>query len=100
MNSGMKQKMIISNVRFPESDWLTARVIARELGMSMNQFLYSAMQTETKRLSLGVAKSKTGRQKRVTGYGALDALLREVKKMKDKPMGASEDDKIIYGIDD
>ncbi len=97
MNSIMKQKMVISNVRIPATDWLSAKVVAHELGMSMNQFMYSAMQTETKRLSLGVRKT-VPRQKKLKGYAALDAFLHRAWSQKGtrKGLGLSEEDKAIY----
>jgi len=35
----MKQKMVVTNLRMPESDWLQVKASAGEMGMSVNEYL-------------------------------------------------------------
>ena len=91
----MKQKIVVSNVRFPYEDWIIVKSGAAHMGMSINEYFQYLSNAET-------IKQMTGTKKKAsknTGYESLDELLKFAKTHKGKPMGANEDDKIIYDIE-
>lgn len=92
----MKQKIVVSNVRFPYHDWMIVKSAAAEMGMSINDYFQYLSNTETINKMTGNKKKKLTKK---SGYEAMDALLKFAKTHKGKPMGANEDDKIIYGIE-
>lgn len=89
----MKQKIIVSNLRTPEDDWLQVKIRAAELNMSVNEYLNWLVQKDIVRAQL---EPKEKRKKKKSIYALLFELAN--KKYKRKPMGASEDDKAIYDI--
>jgi hypothetical protein len=92
----MKQKIVVSNVRFPYEDWLIVKSGAANMGMSINEYFQYLSNREVIRQITGTKKAipHTSRAK------AFEALLKFAnRKVKGKPMGANEDDKIIYGIE-
>jgi len=91
----MKQKIVVSNVRFPYQDWMVVKSSAAEMNMSINDYFQYLSNTETIRKMTGIKKIP----KKTTGYEAMDALLKFAKTHKGKPMGANEDDKAIYDIE-
>lgn len=91
----MKQKIVVSNVRFPYEDWMIVRSSAASMGMSINEyFQYLSNVDQIKRMT--GTKKITAKAK---GYQALRDLIEFAKTHKGKPKGANEDDKIIYDIE-
>lgn len=88
----MKSKTVVSNIRLPEDEWLEAKSAAASLGLSFNQYIRQSLRTETVKSITGIKKVTS----KATGYEALDKLIKT--KFKRRPMGASENDKIIYDI--
>ncbi len=93
----MKQKIVVSNVRFPIDEWMQLKFAASSMNMSNNEYLRQVVRADSIKSLTGSKKVKlTGRAK---AYAALDAFLEFAKTHKARPMGANEDDKIIYDID-
>ena len=91
----MKQKIVVSNVRFPYADWMIVKSGAAHMGMSINEYFQYLSRYEVIRSITGTAK-KISKNK----SSGLDALLKFAhRKHKGKPMGANEDDKIIYDVE-
>lgn len=88
--------MITTNVRMTDEDMMNAREMAREMGMSFNGYVNWLMREASTVIPLGGKVSDIGKTKRLD----LRNLAKEARKIKNKPMGANEDDKIIYGIED
>lgn len=81
-------KMVVTNLRLPENDWLQIKTIAAELGMSINEYLNYLIQdlSAKRQLSPNITKRNF--------VWDLDNLAG----IKNKPLGAlSKEDKIIYG---
>lgn len=90
----VKQKIITSNVRFPEDEWLAVKAAAADMGMSVNQYFQYLTRTHTILQATGQTNVKS--QPR-----GLSALVEFAKRQHHgQPMGASEEDKAIYGIED
>jgi len=87
-------KVIVSNVRLPEDEWLQLKTAAASMGMSINEYIRYLFQMDAIRSVTGVRKTKT----KVKGYAALEELIDFASKTRGKPMRASEDDKVIYDI--
>lgn len=92
----MTNKIIVSNVRMPEDEWLQAKAAAREMKMSMNEYFRYLTRVDSARSITGIKKRRPSKNP----YKALEKLRGLVSRSKGKPMGASEEDKIIYGIED
>lgn len=90
----MKQPMVVTNLRMPRSDYLQVKAMAGELGMSMNEYIYSLVTSSATKRSMAKDNQPTRREKR---YVFFDAML-AISKMKNtgKKYELSEDDKIIY----
>jgi len=88
----MTTKIVVSNIRFPEDEWLQLRAAASSMGMSVNEYMRYLFRTETIKSITGIKKTSS----KARGYEALEAFIN--RRYKRKPMGASEDDKIIYDI--
>ena len=82
-------KMVVTNWRTGEDVYLQARSLAAQSGISVNRLLELAVEDFVARETLG---KKTGKK---NIYDALLELGGE--KTKDRPMGLSADDEIIYG---
>lgn len=93
----MKQKIVVSNVRFPYEDWMMVKSGAANMGMSINEYFQYLSNAEVIRSITGTKKVKLTSKAR--GYAALVEFIKFAETHKDKPMGANEDDKIIYDID-
>lgn len=91
----MKQKIVVSNVRFPYHQWQQVRSAAADLGMSINEYFQYLSNVDQIKKMTGLKKNP----KKKSGYEALDKLLEFAKTHKGKPMGANNDDKAIYGIE-
>lgn len=86
---------IVTNLRIDENDWLQVKTVAAELGMSINEYINYLLQNTLSKVQFGYPK-KSKVKKRKSIYDLLPALLKE--KHKDKGLGLSDDDKIIYGL--
>ncbi len=87
-------KIVVSNVRFPEDEWLQVKAAAQSVGMSMNEY-FRYLSRETARTITGTKKTKPKKNP----YQALEELINLASRIKTKPMAASSEDKIIYGIE-
>ena len=92
----MKQKIVVSNVRFPYADWMMVKSGAASMDMSINEYFQYLSNRETIRQITGT-KQPLPHSSREKAYEAM--LKFANRKIKGKPMGANEDDKIIYGIE-
>lgn len=88
------QKIIISNIRVPEEDWLSFKAAAASRGMSINQYMIYLGRQDSIRSITGTSRAVS----RKTGYEAMDEFIMLARKNKGKGMGASEEDKIIYDV--
>ena len=88
----MKNDMVTTNLRLPRQDWLMIKTLAAEEGKSFNEYMRKL--AENMALSL-TEESGVIRKKKLSIWD----LRRAAKGIKSKPMGANEDDKIIYGIE-
>lgn len=88
-------KKIVTNLRIDENDWLQVKTVAAEFGMSINEYINYLLQNTLSKAQFGYPK-KSKIRKRKSIYDLLPALLKG--RRKDKGLGLSEDDKIIYGI--
>ena len=89
----MKQRMVISNIRMPETDWLQIKAAAADLGMSINQYLNFVV--EKCALARSLAKKPQEIKLKHDVVWDLPILARNI---KNKPMGLSKEDQEIYGI--
>lgn len=85
-------KVIVSNVRLPEDEWLQLKAAAASMGKSVNEYIRYLSRTETIKNITGIKKIDS----KARGYEALEKFIN--RKIKGKPMGASEEDKIIYDV--
>lgn len=92
----MKQKIVVSNVRFPYEDWIIVKSGAANMGMSINEYFQYLSNREVIRQITGTKKAMP-HASRAKAYEAFIKFAN--RKVKGKPMGANEDDKIIYGIE-
>lgn len=98
----MKQKIIVTNLRIPEPMWMQIKATAAGFGMSFNEYIQYLVNDSTRKTFFGYKEGKAFPKKRRTLKKSGYDLLLELARMpyERKPMGASEDDKIIYGIED
>lgn len=95
----MKHKMIVTNLRIPEQNYLAVKAMAAESGMSLNEYLNELADISAKKKFFGIKVG--GIQKKSKSKTIYEALWNIANKpYSKKPMGANEDDKIIYGIND
>lgn len=93
----LKQKIVVTNLRIPEEDWLTFKDLVASEKLSANESLKFIIQSFNLQMMLGIEEPKIRLgKKRKTIFQALKELAK--KPYKHKPMGASEEDKIIYDI--
>lgn len=91
----MKQReMVVTNLRIDRDDYLQVKTWAAELGMSINEYVKYLIQSLSQRRAL----TKNWQAKPRRKYSLWD-LGKLAQGLKIKPMGASEEDKIIYGIE-
>lgn len=88
----MASKIVVSNVRFPEDEWLQLKTAAFSMGISVNEYMRYLFRTEAIKNVTGVKRIDF----KASGYDALEKFIN--RKMTGKPMGASEEDKAIYDI--
>jgi len=98
MNSTMKQKTVTTNLRIPADEWANVRSLASRLGVRSNEYLKRAVRLSINRDQL--TSTSELKFKKEKPYQPLDEFLATAKSVPSKPMGASDDDKIIYGIED
>jgi len=91
----MKKKIVVSNVRFPYEDWMIVKSMASDMNMSINEYIQYTCRIDSVKKITGLKKMKT----KPKGHDPFKELLAFAKSYKGKPMGANEDDKIIYDID-
>lgn len=84
------QKIIVSNVRFPEDQWLQLKTAAYQNGMSVNEYFKYLYKISSLMTSTGISME----DRKKSGYEAMDKFLK--RKIIGKPMGMSDDDKAIY----
>lgn len=95
----MSQKIVITNLRIPQEMWLEVKTTAASLGLSANEYIKELIDTTGRNQFFAYHKQMPmHKPKRKSIYGSLWKLLN--KPYNRKPMGASSDDKIIYGVDD
>ena len=83
----MTDSMVITNLLVPADEWYEFKNFAGELGVSVNILINKLIR------KVNVQKSFVSDLKHDSIWD-----LPELAKMPNKPMGASEEDKIIYGI--
>jgi len=89
------QTMVVSNIRFPQNDWIMLKTVAAGHDMSVNEYLQYIVRIQTVKDMTGIKRNKPKKNP----YKAMDDFIEFTRTHKNKPMGASEEDKIIYGID-
>ncbi|MBI4991009.1 hypothetical protein HZB96_02835 [Candidatus Gottesmanbacteria bacterium] len=94
----MKQKIVISNIRVPEDIWFQAKAMAVHSGMSMNEYINKLITISFVKQMLGTIEKK--RQRKNKKREEFFQKILDVAKLPNRPMDASEEDKIIYGIED
>ncbi len=94
MFSIMKQKIVVSNVRFPYEDWMLVKSAAADMNMSINEYFQYLSRHDSLRSMTGASKKIT--KSKSNGFDALLSFAN--RKHKGRPMGANEDDKAIYDI--
>lgn len=91
----MNKKIVVTNLRIPIQDWLLVKSMAGELGISVNEYLNMLIQESSGKKQLGIRVDKRRRSEKQ--FWDIPNIM---KGKYYKPMGASEEDKIIYGIED
>ena len=89
----MKQRIVVTNLRIPESQWEQVKIASSMIGVSTNEYVKHALDTSITRDIVGTPQKIRIKRKRRTIWDLV-----KLAKIKDVPMGASEEDKIIYGI--
>lgn len=91
----MSKNIVVTNLRVEKNLWLQIKQLAIESGMSANEYINFITKQAVSKASLGQSKPKKAK-KRKSIYDALLSLSK--RKYKNKPMGLSEDDQVIYGV--
>ncbi|MDO8569981.1 MAG: hypothetical protein Q7R97_00150 [Candidatus Daviesbacteria bacterium] len=89
-------KKIVTNLRIDANDWLQIKAIAAEQGISFNEYINLIAQEAMSKAFLDKPKKNQIGKNRRNIYETLMSLSK--KNYKNKPMGLSEDDQIIYGL--
>lgn len=84
-------KIIVSNVRFPQDEWIMLKTAASLHEMSTNEYMRYLTQADAIRSATGIKTVKVKKG----GYEAMDKFLE--RKIVGKPMGMSDEDEAIYG---
>jgi predicted DNA-binding ribbon-helix-helix protein len=87
----MTDSMVVTNLRLPYADWLQVKAMAAESGVSVNDYIRSIVQAASNLRQL-VADWVAPRQKAVSIWD-----LPQLARGRDKPMGLSPNDELIYG---
>ncbi len=91
----MKQKPFVTNLRIDPNVYLLVKSMAGEAGVSVNQYLNSLVQESIGEKQLGIKKTAKKKRKEKDFW----EMFKIMEKTPCQPMEASEDDKIIYGIE-
>lgn len=91
-------KMIVTNLRVAEHDWIQVKTIAGEMGMSANEYVNHLLQNSVSKAQFDYPK-KGKTKKRKSFYDLMLALAKMAEtKSKNKKYELSDDDKVIYGV--
>lgn len=85
----MKTKKVITNLRIDEYDWIQVKSMAAEAGMSVNEYINEIIKIDSSRRELAIRPKD-----KVKKLSVWD--LPKLARIKDKPMGLSAEDEIIY----
>ncbi|MBI2039529.1 hypothetical protein HYT18_00475 [Candidatus Microgenomates bacterium] len=89
------KKIVITNLRIPEDDWLQIKTLAVEAGISVNECINLLIRDLTVRRQLLIdVKKKISSSKRDAPIWRLGDLAKKFKSAKKYEL--SEDDKLIY----
>lgn len=89
-------KKIVTNLRIDKNDWLQIKAMAAEQGISFNEYINLIALEAISKAFLGKPRKNQIGKNRKNIYEALISLSK--KSYKDKPMGLSENDQIIYSL--
>jgi len=92
MFSIMSKNIVVTNLRVEQNLWLQIKSMAAGIGLSTNEYIIQIVQEASARKEL--ALDKKGVEIKTRSIWELPKLA----KIKDKPMGLSQEDEIIYGI--
>lgn len=84
-----KDKMITTNLRIPKHEWLQIRAIAAEKGLSANEYIRRLIKKRSVREMIAIEEEEYEN-------APIWDLPYVMKGADRKPMGASEDDQLIY----
>lgn len=87
----MANQMVVTNLRLPYADWLQVKTVAAEEGVSINEYIQSIITSLSNARQL-VSDWVHPHKKTVSIWD-----LPKLAGGKDKPMGLSADDILIYG---
>lgn len=90
-------KTIVTNLRIPEDDWMRVKAAATSSGISVNTYMKQLIDAAT--IQHMIPDRRTGKKSKQSHYQPLWDAIKKIAQMPNKPMGASEEDKIIYDID-
>jgi hypothetical protein len=85
------EQTITTNLRLPYADWLQVKSLAAESGMSTNEYLKLIIQ------GLGNVRSLVDHWVNPQRGTATIWDLPKLAKKRDKPLGISPDDELVYG---
>lgn len=83
---------IVTNLRIDKNLWLQIKSMAAAAGLSINEYIIQMVQEKSTRIEL--ALDKKGSKLKTRSIWDLPKLA----KIKDQPMGLSEEDEIIYAV--
>ena len=81
-------QMVVTNLRMEQPDWLQIKAMAGEVGMSANKYINQLIRKTAIKEEMGMIKES----KKMTIWD-----LPKIASKKNKPMGMSEEDEVIYG---
>lgn len=89
-------KTAVTNLRMPEEDWMKVKAAAANLGISANEYIKTIIDDATRREFFAYKDNPPAPRKGTRFYESLWQIIE--KPSKSTPMGASEEDKAIYGV--
>lgn len=90
-------KTVVTNLRIPEDDWMRVKAAAANSGMSVNTYMKQLIDTAT--VQHMIPDRTTEKKSKRSHYQPLWDTIQKIAQIPNMPMEASEEDKIIYGID-
>ena len=78
----------------PETDWAQVKAAASDMGMSFNQFINYVVNRYAVFNTVATMKIPTRRSDKPLSIWDLPKIAKRIKR---KPMGLSEEDRVIYG---